>query len=43
VDVEADALALGRARQANKPGYATRLRARAEAINAEKKAKQSGG
>lgn len=31
-DVEADALALGRARQANKQGYAPRIRARAQAI-----------
>jgi bifunctional UDP-N-acetylglucosamine pyrophosphorylase/glucosamine-1-phosphate N-acetyltransferase len=38
-DVEPDALALGRARQENKPGYAPKLRARAEAIKAAKKAK----
>lgn len=38
-DVEADALALGRARQENKPGYAPKLKARAEAIKAAKKAK----
>ncbi len=31
-DVEPDALALGRARQENKPGYAPKLKARAEAI-----------
>lgn len=31
-DVEPDALALGRARQENKAGYAPRLKARAEAI-----------
>lgn len=36
-DVEADALALGRARQENKPGYAPKLRARAEAIKAARK------
>jgi len=35
-DVEADALALGRARQANKPGYASKIRARAQAIKAAK-------
>jgi bifunctional UDP-N-acetylglucosamine pyrophosphorylase/glucosamine-1-phosphate N-acetyltransferase len=38
-NVEPDALALGRARQENKPGYATKLRSRAEAI---KKAKSQG-
>jgi bifunctional UDP-N-acetylglucosamine pyrophosphorylase / glucosamine-1-phosphate N-acetyltransferase len=38
-DVEPDALAFGRARQQNKPGYASKLRARAEAIKAAKKAK----
>lgn len=38
-DVEPDALAFGRARQENKPGYAPRLRAKAEAIRAAKKAK----
>lgn len=31
-DVEPDALALGRARQENKPGYASKLKARAEAV-----------
>jgi bifunctional UDP-N-acetylglucosamine pyrophosphorylase/glucosamine-1-phosphate N-acetyltransferase len=31
-DVEADALGLGRGRQVNKPGYAPRIRARAQAI-----------
>jgi len=36
-DVEADALALGRARQEDKPGYAPKLRARAEAIKAARK------
>jgi bifunctional UDP-N-acetylglucosamine pyrophosphorylase/glucosamine-1-phosphate N-acetyltransferase len=36
-NVDADALALGRARQANKPGYAAKLRARAEAVKAAKK------
>ena len=35
-DVEADALGLGRARQENKPGYAPRLKARAEAVKAAK-------
>jgi bifunctional UDP-N-acetylglucosamine pyrophosphorylase/glucosamine-1-phosphate N-acetyltransferase len=35
-DVEPDALAVGRARQENKPGYAPKLRARAEAIKAAK-------
>jgi bifunctional UDP-N-acetylglucosamine pyrophosphorylase/glucosamine-1-phosphate N-acetyltransferase len=38
-DVEADALALGRARQENKPGYAPRLRERAEAAKRAKAAK----
>ncbi len=37
--VEADALALGRARQENKPGYAPKLRARAEAIKRAKSGK----
>lgn len=36
-DVEPDALAIGRARQENKPGYAPKLRARAEAIKRAKK------
>jgi bifunctional UDP-N-acetylglucosamine pyrophosphorylase/glucosamine-1-phosphate N-acetyltransferase len=35
-DVPGDALALGRARQENKPGYAPRLKSRAEAIKADK-------
>lgn len=35
-NVEADALALGRARQENKAGYASKLRARAEAIKKSK-------
>ena len=35
-DVEPDALALGRARQENKPGYAPKLKARAEAIKRAK-------
>ena len=35
-DVEPDALGLGRARQENKPGYASKIRARAEAIKAKK-------
>ena len=39
VNVPADALALGRARQENKPGRATLLRERALAIKAAKKAK----
>jgi bifunctional UDP-N-acetylglucosamine pyrophosphorylase/glucosamine-1-phosphate N-acetyltransferase len=39
VDVPADALALGRARQEIKPGRATLLRERALAIKAAKKAK----
>lgn len=38
-DVEAEALAFGRARQENKPGYARRVRARAQAI---KDAQKSG-
>jgi bifunctional UDP-N-acetylglucosamine pyrophosphorylase/glucosamine-1-phosphate N-acetyltransferase len=38
-DVEPDALAVGRARQENKLGYAAKLKARAEAIKAAKKAK----
>jgi bifunctional UDP-N-acetylglucosamine pyrophosphorylase/glucosamine-1-phosphate N-acetyltransferase len=38
-DVEPDAAAFGRARQVNKPGYASRLRERAEAF---KKAKSKG-
>jgi bifunctional UDP-N-acetylglucosamine pyrophosphorylase/glucosamine-1-phosphate N-acetyltransferase len=38
-DVAPDALAFGRARQENKPGYAPKLKARAEAIKAAKKAK----
>jgi bifunctional UDP-N-acetylglucosamine pyrophosphorylase/glucosamine-1-phosphate N-acetyltransferase len=38
-DVEADALALARARQENKPGYALRLRERAAAKKAARKAK----
>jgi bifunctional UDP-N-acetylglucosamine pyrophosphorylase/glucosamine-1-phosphate N-acetyltransferase len=38
-DVEPDALAIGRARQDNKAGYAPRLRERALAIKAAKKAK----
>ena len=36
-DVEPGALALGRARQENKPGYAALIRARAEAIKKAKK------
>ena len=39
-DVEADALAFGRARQENRPGYAPRLRARAAAIKAARSGKQ---
>lgn len=35
-NVEPDALVLGRARQENKPGYASKLRARAEAIKKSK-------
>jgi len=38
-DVEPDALALGRARQENKPGYAPKLKARAQAIKAAKAGK----
>lgn len=38
-DVEGDALAIGRARQENKPGYAPKLRARAQAIKAAKAGK----
>ena len=38
-DVEPEALAIGRARQENKPGYAPRLRARAQAIKAAKAGK----
>ena len=38
-DVEPDALAIGRARQENKAGYAPRLKERALAIKAAKKAK----
>ena len=38
-DVEPDALAFGRARQVNKQGYAPKVKARAEAIKAAKKAK----
>jgi bifunctional UDP-N-acetylglucosamine pyrophosphorylase/glucosamine-1-phosphate N-acetyltransferase len=36
-DVEPDALALGRARQVNKPGHAPQIRARAEAFKASKR------
>jgi bifunctional UDP-N-acetylglucosamine pyrophosphorylase/glucosamine-1-phosphate N-acetyltransferase len=36
-DVEPGALALGRARQDNKPGYAARIRARAEALKKARK------
>ena len=36
-DVEPGALALGRARQVNKPGYAENIRARAQALKASKK------
>src|SRR6185437_15287626 len=36
-DVETGALALGRARQVNKPGYAAKIRARNEAFKASKK------
>lgn len=39
-DVEADALALGRGRQENKPGYALRLRERAEALKKAKAARR---
>lgn len=38
-DVEAEALAIGRVRQENKPGYAPKLRARAQAIKAAKASK----
>ena len=38
-NVEPEALAIGRARQENKPGYAPRLRARAQAIKAAKAGK----
>jgi bifunctional UDP-N-acetylglucosamine pyrophosphorylase/glucosamine-1-phosphate N-acetyltransferase len=38
-DVEAEALAIGRVRQENKPGYAPKLRARAQAIKAAKAGK----
>jgi bifunctional UDP-N-acetylglucosamine pyrophosphorylase/glucosamine-1-phosphate N-acetyltransferase len=38
-DVEPDALAFGRARQENKPGYAPKLRERSEAIKKASKAK----
>jgi len=38
-DVEPDALAISRARQENKPGYAPKLRARAEAIKRAKAGK----
>ena len=38
-DVEPDALAVGRARQENKPGYAPKLKARALALKAAKAAK----
>ena len=38
-DVEPDALALGRARQENKPGYAPRIKARAMAIKQQKSGK----
>lgn len=38
-DIEPDALALGRARQENKAGYAPRLKARAEAIKRAKSGK----
>ena len=39
-DVEPDALAVARARQVNKDGYATSIRARAESIKLAKKAKE---
>lgn len=39
-DVEADALALGRAPQVTKPGYASKLRARAQALKALKQSKK---
>ncbi len=38
-DVESDALAIARVRQENKPGYASKLRARAQAIKAAKAGK----
>lgn len=38
-DVESDALAIARVRQENKPGYAPKLRARAQAIKAAKAGK----
>ena len=38
-DVGADALAFGRARQETKPGYAPKVRAKAEAIKAARKAR----
>ncbi len=38
-DVEPDALALGRARQENKPGYAPKIKARALAIKQQKSSK----
>jgi bifunctional UDP-N-acetylglucosamine pyrophosphorylase/glucosamine-1-phosphate N-acetyltransferase len=38
-NVEPDALAIGRARQENRPGYASKLKARAEAIKKAKAAK----
>jgi len=38
-DVEPDALAIGRARQENKPGYAPKLKARALAIKQAKAGK----
>ncbi len=41
-DVQADALAVGRARQENKPGYAPKLKARAEAIKRAKSIQSSG-
>src|SRR5690606_8546419 len=37
-DVEPDALAIGRGRQENKPGYASKIKARAEAIKARAEA-----
>ncbi|MDB5539555.1 MAG: glmU [Devosia sp.] len=41
-NVEPDALAIGRARQENKAGYAPKLKARAEAIKRAKSARSSG-
>jgi bifunctional UDP-N-acetylglucosamine pyrophosphorylase / glucosamine-1-phosphate N-acetyltransferase len=41
-DVPDDALAIGRARQENKPGYAPKLKARLEQAAREAKAKKSG-